>query len=141
MADLAWLAGIIDGEGSITLSHGGSGSPHLRVNITNGSDAILTKIYDILIAAEVSYYANPELRGTTNIVVGTTGSLRLYRMLRSYLVRQVEQYDAAVNFMLLRYKGQLRTRWSVADREEWEDLRRRFHTKRSVYAHVTPPPR
>lgn len=132
-ADLGWLAGIIDGEGSISLSHGGSRSPHLRVNITNGSEEILAKVFAILAAADVSYYANPERRGTTNVIVGTEGSLRLHRLLRPHLVRQVEQYDAAVSFMLRRYDGRLRVYWTGEERAEWEALRRRFHTKRSVY--------
>lgn len=132
-ADLGWLAGIIDGEGSIALSHGGTRSPHLRVGITNGSEAILAKVYAILKAAGISYYAHPEPRGTTNILVGTQGSLLLYRILRQYLVRQVEQFDAAVAFMRPRYDGRLRVYWTAEDRAEWETMRRRFHTKRSVY--------
>ena len=133
-ADLGWLAGIIDGEGSITLSHGSTRSPHLRVSITNGNDAILAKTYAILAAAEVSYCSHHEPRGTTNVTVGTQGSLRLHRLLRPHLVRQVEQYDAAIAFMLRRYDGRLRVYWSAADREEWEGMRRRFHTKRSEYS-------
>jgi LAGLIDADG-like domain len=134
-ADLGWLAGIIDGEGSISLSHGGSGSPHLRVNITNGSEVILRKLFAILATAGISYYANPERRGTTNVIIGTTGSLLLHRLLRPYLVRQVEQFDAGAEFMTRRYAdGRLRVYWSAAERVEWEDMRRRFHTKRSVYA-------
>ena len=133
-ADLGWLAGIIDGEGSISLSHGGMRSPHLRVNITNGSEAILARVFAILASAGVSYYANPERRGTTNIIIGTEGSLRLHRLLRPHLVRQVEQFDAGASFMLRRYAdGRLRVRWSDEDRAEWESLRRRYHSKRGVF--------
>lgn len=133
-ADLGWLAGIIDGEGHIGLSHGGgSRSPHLRMNICNGDQAILDKIEAILNAAGVTFCGNRELRGTTNIIIGTDGSLRLHRLLRPYLVRQVEQYDAAAAFMLRHYDGRLRVYWSAEDRAEWEDLRRRFHSKRGVF--------
>lgn len=132
-ADLGWLAGIIDGEGSISLSHGGTKSPNLRIGITNGSDAILAKIFGILTAAGVNYYCYREPRGTTNLAIGTAGSLRLHRLLRPYLVRQVEQYDAAVAFLAPRYDGRLRVFWTAEDRAEWESMRRKFHTKRSVY--------
>jgi hypothetical protein len=133
-AELGWLAGVIDGEGSVSLSHGGgSRSPHLRVSITNGSDAILAKVYVILAAAGVAYHAHADVRRTTQVMIGTEGSLRLHRLLRPYLVRQVEQYDAGVAFMLARYDGRLRVYWTDEERAEWETLRRRFHTKRSVY--------
>lgn len=132
-ADLGWLAGIIDGEGSIGLSHGGNKSPHLRVNICNGSDAILDKVGEILTAAGVAYYANRELRGTTNVIIGTAGSLILHRLLRPLLVRQGEQFDAGSEFMNRRYDGRLRVYWTAADRAEWETLRRRYHGKRGVF--------
>lgn len=135
-ADLGWLAGLIDGEGHIGLvANGGRRNPHLRVNICNGSDAILNKAGAILAAADVASYSNRELRGTTQITIGTEGSLRLHRMIRPYLVRQGEQFDAAAEFMLRRYTpGRTRVFWTDDDRAEWEGLRRRFHGKRTVFA-------
>lgn len=132
-ADLGWLAGIIDGEGHIGLSHGGSGSPHLRVNICNGSAPILDKLGAILSAAGVAYYGNRELRGTTNVIIGTGGALRLHRLLRPYLVRQAERFDVAAEFMHRRYDGRLRVYWTAEERAEWEALRRRYHAKRGVF--------
>jgi hypothetical protein len=135
-ADLGWLAGIIDGEGSIALiSNGGRGNPNLRVSICNGSDAILDKIGDIYKTAGISSYGNRELRGTTQVTVGTAGALLLHRLIRPYLVRQVEQYDAAVSFLAGRYSGgRLRVFWTDEDRAEWDRLRRKFHSKRGVFA-------
>lgn len=134
-ADLGWLAGIIDGEGSIALiANSGARNPQLRVCICNGSDSILDKVGAILEAAGVTFYANRELRGTTQITVGTAGSLVLHRIVRPYLVRQVEQYDAAVSFLAGRYgEGRIRVHWTDEDRAEWGRLRRRFHSKRGVF--------
>src|SRR5690348_17087910 len=58
-ADLGWLAGIIDGEGTVSLiANSGLRNPQLRVAICNGSDAILDKVAAILEAAGVTSYAN-----------------------------------------------------------------------------------
>lgn len=136
-ASLGWLAGIIDGEGTVALSHGGTRSPHLRIGITNGSDEILAKIYRILENCGVDFYAKRERRGTTNVLIGTTGALRLHRMLRSYLVRQVAQYDAAVAFMRRRYdSGVTRVYWTTTERAEWEALRERYHKRAKRLAAV-----
>lgn len=132
-ADAGWLAGIIDGEGSIVLSYGGSRSPHLRVQITNGSPAILDKIAAVLASADVTATSFREKRGTTNLAVGTEGALVLHALTRPYLVRQVEQYDAAVTFMRNRYAdGRLRVLWTETDRQEWADLRAQFHPGRTT---------
>jgi hypothetical protein len=134
-ADLGWLAGVIDGEGSIGLiANSGLRNPQLRVCICNGSDTILDKVAAILAAAGVSSYSNRELRGTTQVTAGTAGALLLHRLIRPYLVRQVEQYDAAVNFLAGRYgEGRIRVHWTAEDRAEWDRLRRRFHSKRGVF--------
>ncbi len=134
-ADLGWLAGIIDGEGTVALvANSGLKNPQLRVSICNGSDAILDKVGAIFVAAGIASYGNRELRGTTQVTTGTAGALLLHRLIRPYLVRQVEQYDAAVKFMLGRYGGgRIRVFWTDEDRAEWESLRRKFHTKRSMY--------
>ena len=69
-----------------------------------------------------------ESRGTTNIMVGTQGSLRLHALVRPFLVRQVDQFDTAVVFMRKRYDdGRLRVFWTEDERVEWESFRRRFH--------------
>lgn len=125
--DLAWLAGIIDGEGHVAFSYGGSGSPHLRVQITNGSQAILDKATGLLRDLGVLFFAFHEQRGTTNIMVGTEGALRLHQLIRHHLVRQVERYDAGVAFMRPHYDGRLRVWWTAEDRAAWKELRRKFH--------------
>jgi hypothetical protein len=128
-ADLGWLAGIIDGEGHIGLSHGGgSATPHLRVSFTNGSESILEKARGIYRGAGIRWHEHREPRGTTNVSVTQADALMLHVLLRPHLVRQVEQFDAAVSFLRRRYdEGRIRVRWTDVERAEWEQLRLRFH--------------
>jgi hypothetical protein len=131
-ADLGWLAGIIDGEGSIALSHGGNGTPHLRVQITNGSQPILAKVAAVYRAAGLRPYINHERRAVANVSVTQQDTLVLHALLRPYLVRQGEQYDAAATFLRRRYdEGRRRVYWTEEERAEWEALRTKFHRRAS----------
>src|SRR5262249_50911869 len=55
--EIGWLAGLVDGEGSIALSHGGTRTPHLRVMLYNSSIPILDKAKRILDDLGVAYFA------------------------------------------------------------------------------------
>lgn len=128
-ADLGWLAGIIDGEGHIGLSHGGgTATPHLRVSFTNGSEAILEKARGIYRDAGIRWHEHYEPRGTTNVSVTQADALMLHVLLRPHLVRQIDRFDLAAAFLRRRYdEGRLRVRWNDAERAEWEQMRQRFH--------------
>lgn len=128
--DLAWLAGIIDGEGSVALSHGGTRSPHLRVYIFNGDAAIIDKVTAILTEHGVNWYGKWDRRAARanySFLIGTSGVLVLYPLVRPFMVRQVDVLDAGFRFMQPRYEGRTRVRWTPAERAEWEGLRARFH--------------
>jgi len=128
--DLAWLAGIIDGEGTVALSHGGTRSPHLRIIIYNGDLSIVEKVSRILDEIGVSWYGKWDRRAAKanhSWLLGTHSTLTLYPLIRPYLVRQVGVLDAGVEFMQPRYEGRSRVRWTAAERAEWEAMRARFH--------------
>jgi hypothetical protein len=129
-AELGWLAGIIDGEGTVSLSHGGNRNPHLRISIYNGSPAILDKCRAVLDGFGIAYSERWDNRAAVpnlHITIGTAGVLALYPLLRPLLVRQVARLDAAVQFMQPRYEGRARVYWTPACRAEWELLRDSFN--------------
>lgn len=134
-AAAAWLAGIIDGEGTFALTHGGDGRmPNLRLAIYNTSEQILTKVRTILNSSAVSFYEKRDTRSVrwtpcSNVIIGTEGTLRLYDPLRPHLVRQIDRLDAAVAFLRPRYAGRRRVHWTAADLAEWAALRGRFNHK------------
>jgi hypothetical protein len=135
LADAAWLAGIIDGEGTFALTHGGdSRTPNLRLAIYNTSETILSKVRRILGEAVISFYEKRDERSIrwapcSNVIVGTDGTLRLYDPLRPHLTRQVDRLDAAVSFLRPRYAGRMRVTWTLDEIAEWEMLRERFNRK------------
>lgn len=128
--DIAWLAGIIDGEGSVALSHGGNRSPHLRILIYNGDPGIIDKVSRILDEIGVDWYGKWDRRAARanhSWLLGTAATLALYPLIRPHIVRQVDVLDAGFRFMQPRYEGRTRVRWTAAERAEWEGLRSRFH--------------
>lgn len=135
VADAAWLAGIIDGEGTFALTHGGDSiKPNLRLAVYNTSETILVKVRRILAGAMVSYYEKRDERSErwtpcSNVIVGTEGVLRLYDPLRPHLTRQVDRLDAAVQFLRPRYRGRVRVHWTADEIAEWERLRAQFNRK------------
>lgn len=67
--NIAWLAGIIDGEGCITIVKSGKGNKYLVpvVAIVNTNKAIITKICEILDIADISYCIRIKANGKNNI--------------------------------------------------------------------------
>jgi len=129
--DLAWLAGIIDGEGSIALTHGGNGtSPVLRLMIYNSDEAILFKCRAILDDAGISFYEwwdRRAPRAGASLSISTRGVLALTPRIRPFMVRQIDRLDAATAFFAGRYAGERqRVLWTDADRVAWSELRSEF---------------
>lgn len=52
---LAWLAGIIDGEGSLQLSGCKNGSYYVKVSITNSEESMINEVEKICIAYKIKY--------------------------------------------------------------------------------------
>ncbi len=67
-------------------------------------------------------------RANLMFLMGTRDVLVLYPLVRPFMVRQVEQLDAAHAFMAPAYAGgRQRVRWTDEQRAAWEVLRTRFH--------------
>jgi endogenous inhibitor of DNA gyrase (YacG/DUF329 family) len=134
MADAAWLAGIIDGEGTFALTHGGDGqNPNLRLSIYNTAAPVVAKVKRILAAAGVPLYEKLDTRNDrrpcSNLVIGAHGVLRLHDALRPHLTRQVDRLDAAVAFLQPHYNGRVRVSWSKDALAEWVRLRAEYNTR------------
>lgn len=129
---LAWLAGFLDGEGTIALSHGSRKTPNLRIVVYNTARPVVEKACRLLDDLEVAYFVRWDRRydnHCASIRIGNDGALWLHPLIRPYLVRQVERYDAAVEFLGERYRDRLRVWWSPEDLVQWEQLRTRFNVK------------
>ena len=130
LADLGWLAGIIDGEGTVSLSHGSNRSPHLRVSIYNGDPAILDKVHAILDGSGVGYHEFWDKRATKanlHITIVGANAILLHELVGPFLVRHIDRLTAAVAFLKPAYEGRTRVHWTPAQRAEWEVLRSRFN--------------
>jgi hypothetical protein len=128
--DFAWLAGIIDGEGTVSLSHGGTRSPHLRLTIYNGAPDIIAKVRRICAEAGIAPYEKWDRRARPclSFLFGTHDVLTLYPLVRPFMVRQVVVLDAGHAFMAPVYEGgRQRVRWTDEQRAAWEVLRREHH--------------
>lgn len=127
---LAWLAGLIDGEGTVSLSHGSRKTPNLRIIVYNTATPIVAKIQTILDDLGIVYFTRWDRRFANHcaaIRIGNEGTLALHPLLRPYLVRQIERYGAAVAFLADRYTDRHRVYWRPEDLAAWEVLRARFN--------------
>jgi hypothetical protein len=130
--DLAWLAGVLDSEGTVSLVNGPRRNPQLRLSIYNSSDLILDKVAKILCSLNVPYHEHKDDRPARpgyGFHIGTQGAITLYPLLRPFLVRQVNRYDYGYWFLTPRYEGRQRVRWTESDRSKWEQLRQVCNAK------------
>lgn len=125
--DAAWLAGVIDSEGTVSLVSSHSQNPILRISIYNSSDLILDKVARILTAAGVKWSEHADRRHERTgyaINFSTSSALQLYEQIRPHMVRHANRYDAAYWFMQRRgVKPGGRRRWTEQDRAVWQNLR------------------
>ena len=129
LADIGWLAGIIDGEGTVSLVNGQSG-PILRIGIYNGDAAVLDKvhrIYDALGVRSFDHWDSRAAKACCLVNISTSSVLAIYKVIRPHMTRQVARLDAAVSFLEPCYEGRSRVHWTAAQRAEWEALRSRFN--------------
>lgn len=130
LADIGWLAGIIDGEGTVSLSHGSNRSPHLRVSIYNGDPAILDKLHAVLDGLAIRYHEFWDRRAVKpnlHVTIVGANAIRLHHLVGHYMVRHSDRLSAAVEFLEPCYEGRARVKWTAAQRAEWEALRSRFN--------------
>lgn len=138
LAHLGWLAGIIDGEGTISLAWS-QGSPWVRITVPSTTQAIIDKTVAILGDLEVRFtVSTAEDRGSnlplSKVAIHGRAAYDLLGHLRPHLVRQVERADAAVAFFGPLYSGktarggsrQYAIGWTEELRQEWDEIRSRL---------------
>ncbi len=137
-SDLGWLAGIIDGEGTIALAWS-KDCPWVRISIPSTTQAIIDKTDTILNDLAVKHsVVNNESRGSnlplSSVYVHGHAAYALLQHLRPHLVRQVERANAAMAFFAPHYsgltaRGEKRERsngWTEEERQEWDAIRSRL---------------
>lgn len=149
-ADVGWLAGMIDGEGSVDLAPKlgrGHGSA-LRLIIYSTSTEIIDKAIGVLraLGTTPSVQIRPPRppRNPTSllqIMITMHDSLTLYPILRPHMVepRKTARYDDAYAFLAHRYldpvltssgkvrhNNRRRVSWTPTDRDAWDVLRARY---------------
>lgn len=132
VTDLAWLAGVIDSEGTVSLVKGAHGNPVLRVSIYNSSHLILDKVARTLYALEIKWSEHADRRHERTgygMHMSTAAAMALYPHVREHMVRQVGRYDAGYYFMQPRLERSRRARWTDRDREIWANLREVFNAR------------
>jgi hypothetical protein len=82
-AEVAWLAGIIDGEGCITAKMPSQSAVAFRLTIESVSTAMIEKVKHILSNLDISYVAN----GPIWRVNSTRPSFRIYIQRKDALLR------------------------------------------------------
>lgn len=135
-ADLGWLAGVIDGEGTVALVCTARDNPTLRISVYNTNDLLLDKIARILYGLGLDWSERVDNRPVEQgnrvgyaINLSTDSALRLYEHVRPHMVRQANRYDAAYWFLWPRLKHTRRYRWSDRERAIWVNLREVFNAR------------
>ena len=116
--DLAWLAGIWDGEGHFSirrtvLKHGNTPQYSPRLGVTNSNVQILTRVREILDALNIGYYFREKEEGgfdgshkqTWLIAVETmVNAIKVVAAIRPYLVGKGFQADCIMEYCERRIK-------------------------------------
>ncbi len=138
--DLAWLAGIIDGEGCFTIfsvnrSDAVNPSPSANITITNSNCLLLNRCKEILDEFEIKYFYHDPKNGhqqgrkVMRIRVKNYSSLRrLIELVLPFLVGKIEQARVMLEFVSLagqRGKLELNERTELMNRIK--ELNRRGH--------------
>lgn len=131
--DLAWLAGVLDGEGSISLhqrnpTSRGIRTPVLQVQVYGNDGPVIDKVRKVLGEHSLRYSVAHDRRTpilALQLCLSTHPSLALYPLVSPYLVRQIDRYTAAYNLITAHYARGVRF-WRPEDIAAWADLRRQF---------------
>lgn len=99
--DLAWCAGIIDGEGTITLSDSGKGSIVPRILLTMTHEATVQRVHSILkignVTRPVAKQANHH-KQKFSWSLGGAPAILVIRLLYPYLFTKKPQADLAIEY-------------------------------------------
>jgi hypothetical protein len=100
-AEVAWLAGIFDGEGSIILSQRKrSGTGYVRATITNTVLPLLERVIEVTGVGSITHVEksknNPRHQDSYTWHAGGAYSLELIRQMRPWLIAKAERADAVL---------------------------------------------
>lgn len=142
---IGYLAGIIDGEGTVSLSQT-KGWPWPRVVIPNTSEAVINKCQEALDFLGITYTTWSDKGSSRNlslqrISVGGRQAVNLLLLMQHHIVRQVDRSHEIIKFFDGRYdgltkRGQPRIRnigWTSQDKEEWENLRIKYNDTKYIH--------
>jgi len=133
--DLAWLAGIWDGEGHFSIrrtvvkNNAPQYSP--RLGMTNSNVQILTRVREILDALEIGYYFREKDQGgfegshkqTWLVAVETmVNAVKVIAAIRPYLVGKCFQADCIMEYCTRRIKAFDRTKGNKSRKYTAEDF-------------------
>ena len=129
--DLAWLAGVIDGEGCFSIygvnrKDADNPSPSAYLSITNSNDLLLSRCRQILDESDIKYLYNDPKNGhqqgrrVMRIRVKNYSSLRrLIELILPFLIGKADQAKVMLEFVALagqRGKLNLHSRTDLMDR-------------------------
>src|SRR4051812_548499 len=131
LADAGWLAGLIDGEGTVSLvRHPENGRPILRIVVYSSDHAILDKLHRLLDVLGINYtdrWDRRHERPNCHVVMTTAGVRSLAPTVLPHMVRHAARLRTAIEFLEPCYQGRARVHWTTAQVAEWEGIRRRFN--------------
>jgi hypothetical protein len=125
--DLAWLAGILDGEGSIGLYKNGNGKNYVRVTITNTDPLMYVAIKKILHHHLIPVYiimdGQDRDKGWRDkwrmAFTGNTAPTRLLTTILPFLISKKEEAELALEYIRSRSSYPKFTKAPLTERELW----------------------
>ncbi len=98
--DKAYLAGFIDGEGSIGIdNHGGVRTPSVRITITNTDINVLEEIKELWGGAlSTRRIRVPGWKASSDLLIGAKTAVNLLKEIQPYLRIKKEQCEVAFKF-------------------------------------------
>lgn len=119
---IAWLAGIVDAEGSIGLYQNGNGTHYVRVTITNTDLLMKDAIEAILEACSIAVYIQSGTQARKKwkprwqmVFAGHTKPRALLELVLPYLVTKRREAELALEFIVSReakrYRNRKDSRW------------------------------
>jgi hypothetical protein len=142
MADLAWVAGIIDGEGCVSITKSGNGKTDrpsgaityyaLRLHVANADPRLILRLRELFggpVYQRIRLH-HPEWKPQWDWYAprGGTGAVEILRMVYPYLVSKRDQADLAFAFVAARgtlqaraIQGHLRERIIELHDRRWDE--------------------
>ena len=101
--DLAWAAGIVDGEGYIGIVKLNSGLLNIRIQIEMKHKPTIKKLFSILKAGHVKYNSHPNNKrnkwsDVNRLAINHTEAVKILKLLLPYMITKKQQTILALKF-------------------------------------------